>query len=111
MRCVNGANSFAGMTELLFLRDAYQREFDATVVAVDGERVALDRTSFYATGGGQPHDLGTLNRSAVIDVRKESDDVWHTLVGQTPEVGETVHGVVDWERRHQLMRTHSALHV
>jgi misacylated tRNA(Ala) deacylase len=99
------------VTVLLYLRDAYLREFDARVVAVDGNRVALDQTAFYPTGGGQPHDNGTLDGVPVVDVRKEGDDVWHTLSGATPAVGATVHGVVDWERRHQLMRTHSAMHV
>jgi len=98
-------------TELLHLRDAYLREFDATVTAVDGERVALDQTAFYPTGGGQPHDSGTLAGASVVDVRKEGDDVWHTLEGAVPDVGARVHGVLDWDRRHRLMRTHSALHV
>jgi misacylated tRNA(Ala) deacylase len=101
-------------TDQLFLRDAYLRSFDATVIAVDeeGRRVTLDRTAFYATGGGQPHDTGTLAGSPVVDVRKEGDDVWHTLGGDgaLPKVGDTVHGEVDWDRRHQLMRTHTALH-
>jgi misacylated tRNA(Ala) deacylase len=99
------------LTELLYLRDAYLREFDATVTAVDATRVVLDQTAFYATGGGQPHDTGTLAGASVVDVRKEGDDVWHTLEGAVPEVGARVHGVVDWDRRHQLMRTHSAMHV
>ena len=63
-------------TELLYLRDAYQREFEATVVDVDGERVALDQTAFYPTGGGQPHDLGELavaggDVAAVTEVSKK----------------------------------------
>lgn len=98
-------------TELLYLRDAYQREFDATVVAVDGARVALDRTAFYPTGGGQPHDTGTLAGLSVSDVRKEGDVVWHTVEGAPPRPGTKVECVVDWERRHRLMRTHSAMHV
>jgi misacylated tRNA(Ala) deacylase len=103
-------------TERLFLRDAYVREFDATVTAVDGHgrRVALDRTAFYATGGGQPHDTGTLAGIPVIDVRKDGDDVWHTLGGDgspLPQPADRVHGAIDWERRHRLMRTHTALHV
>ena len=97
-------------TKLLYLRDAYVREFDAQVVAVRGSAVALDRTAFYPTGGGQPHDTGTLDGVAVIDVRKEGDVVWHTL-GAAPADGATVHGVLEWERRHRLMRTHTALHV
>ena len=60
-------------TELLYLRDAYLREFTATVTDVDGQRVALDRTAFYPTGGGQPHDTGTLAGATVTDVRKEGD--------------------------------------
>jgi len=101
------------VTELLYLHDAYLREFDAIVTAVDadGTRVALDRTAFYATGGGQPHDTGTLDGNAVSNVRKEGDEVWHTLDGELPAPGTTVHGVVDWSRRHELMRTHTAMHV
>lgn len=102
-------------TELLYLRDAYLREFEATVTAVDadGRRIGLDRTAFYATGGGQPHDTGTLAGATVTDVRKEGDDVWHYLDGEggLPAAGDAVHGQIDWERRHALMRTHTALHV
>jgi len=98
-------------TELLYLRDAYLREFDATVTAVDGDRVALDRTAFYPTGGGQPHDTGTLGGARVTSVKKEGDLAWHTLEGPVPAEGESVHGEVDWDRRHALMRTHTALHV
>lgn len=98
-------------TELLYLRDAYLREFDATVVAVDGDRVVLDRTAFYPTGGGQPHDTGTLGDARVTSVKKEGENVWHTLGGPVPAEGATVHGAVDWDRRHALMRTHTALHV
>jgi misacylated tRNA(Ala) deacylase len=101
------------MTELLYLVDAYLREFDAIVTDVDaeGSRVALDRTAFYATGGGQPHDTGALGGTPVTNVRKEGDLVWHTLEGALPDAGESVHGTIDWERRHQLMRTHTAMHV
>ena len=70
------------MTDLIYLRDAQVREFTATVTAVDGDRVALDRTAFYATGGGQPHDTGTLDGAAVTDVRKDGDQVWHTVDGR-----------------------------
>lgn len=98
-------------TDLLYLRDAYLTEFDATIVAVDGQRVALDRTAFYPTGGGQPCDHGTLGGVAVVDVRKDGDHVWHTVDGDVPAVGDSVAGAVAWPRRHQLMRTHTALHV
>jgi misacylated tRNA(Ala) deacylase len=98
-------------TDLLYLHDAYAQTFDATVLAVDGDRVALDRTHFYPTGGGQPHDTGRLGDAVVVDVRKDGPLVWHRVDGPVPAVGDTVHGDVDWERRHQLMRTHTALHV
>lgn len=99
-------------TDLLYLRDAYATGFDATVVASDGDRVVLDRTLFYPTGGGQPHDTGRLGDLLVTDVRKEGGDVWHRLGGgPAPRPGDTVHGEVDWPRRHALMRTHTALHV
>ncbi len=107
------------MTELLYLRDAYLDRFDATVVAVraagDGHEhpaLALDRTAFYPTGGGQPHDIGTLAGLPVTEVRKDGDTVWHSVAGDDlPTVGATVSGTVDFERRHRLMRTHTALHV
>lgn len=99
------------MTELLYLRDAYLSEFTATVTAVDGARVALDRSAFYPTGGGQPYDTGTIEGLPVVEVRKEGDVVWHSVEGEPPIVGATVEGIVDWDRRHRLMRTHSAMHV
>lgn len=115
--------STAATTDLLYLRDAYRRSFDAKVIAVDAasRRVALDRTAFYPTGGGQPHDTGTLRPFAspagvgceVSNVRKEGDLVLHTLdySGDLPKPGSRVTGELDWTRRHALMRTHTALHV
>ena len=99
------------MTELLYLRDAYLQEFDATVVERRDDAVVLDRTAFYPTGGGQPHDTGTLAGATVVEVRKEGDAVWHRLEGDPPEEGAVVSGRIDWDRRHRLMRTHTALHV
>jgi misacylated tRNA(Ala) deacylase len=81
------------------------------VVACRDNAVALDRTAFYATGGGQPHDTGVLGGLVVTDVRKEADHVWHTVEGDVPAVGTSVVGEIAWERRHQLMRTHTALHI
>jgi misacylated tRNA(Ala) deacylase len=98
-------------TDLACLRDAFVREFDATVIAVEDNRIALDSTYFYPTGGGQPHDTGTLGAAHVSEVRKEDDLAWHTLQGPIPNVGDVVHGVVDWDRRFKLMRTHTAMHI
>ena len=102
-------------TELLYLRDSSLRSFEATVVDADETGVELDRTAFYVTGGGQPHDTGVLTwdggEALVIDVRKRGDTAWHTLDGAIPAVGAAVTGEIDWDRRHALMRTHTALHV
>jgi misacylated tRNA(Ala) deacylase len=102
-------------SDLVYLHDAYRRSVDAVVTAADGDRVALDRTVFYATGGGQPHDTGVLRHDGgearVVDVRKDGDAVWHTVSGLVPAVGAAVAAEIDWDRRHRLMRTHSALHV
>jgi len=105
------------VTELLYLRDAMVRAFDASVVADVEGGVVLDQTAFYVTGGGQPNDTGTLTwdggRAAVVDVRKdrETGEVTHLLDGDVPAVGASVHGELDWDRRSALMRTHTALHV
>jgi misacylated tRNA(Ala) deacylase len=100
-------------TELLYLRDAYLSEMSATVVDARDHAIALDRTVFYPTGGGQPHDIGRLGDVTVTDVRKEGDQVWHEVRADEPlpAIGDTVEGTIDWERRHRLMRTHTALHV
>lgn len=103
------------MTDLLYLRDAHQKSFNARVITVEDLAVVLDGTHFYPTGGGQPHDTGTLTwpggSAHVTDVRKVGDDVVHVLEGGVPIVGMEVSGEIDWERRHALMRTHTALHV
>ena len=101
------------MTELLFLRDAYLRECSSTVVDIRDNAVVLDKTIFYYTGGGQPHDTGVLGGNVVVDVRKDGDDVLHFLIegAALPSVGDVVECTLDWERRHRLMRTHTAMHV
>ena len=100
------------MTELLYLRDAYATRFTARVTDIRDGALSLAETLFYPTGGGQPHDTGTLAGLRVTEVRKEGVDVWHVVEGGLlPNVGDDVEGKIDWDRRHQLMRTHTALHV
>lgn len=106
------------MTELLYLEDPYLHEFDAMVTEVtDSGAFVLDRSAFYPTGGGQPHDLGTATNGVrtwtLMDVTKRGGDTLHVLGEHdtAPSIGERLHGSLDWERRYQLMRTHSALHV
>lgn len=106
------------MTTLLYQTNSFLREFDADVTAVEGSAVVLDQTAFYPGGGGQPHDLGVLSANGhewlVVKVEKQKHGaaVLHHLVGtDLPSAGAVVHGVLDWERRYRLMRTHTALHV
>jgi misacylated tRNA(Ala) deacylase len=105
------------MTVLLCQRDSYVREFKATVVEINPDEgaVALDQTAFYPGGGGQPHDLGVLQMREhslrVSNVRRQGEQVWHWVAGALPVCGDLLTGYVDWERRYQLMRTHTALHI
>lgn len=103
------------MTEDLAAIDAYLRETTASVVSVADEGIVLDRTVFYARGGGQPGDTGVLEWSggsvAITDTFKRSGEVFHVPGGTPPPVGTAVVARIDWDRRHTLMRTHTALHV
>jgi misacylated tRNA(Ala) deacylase len=101
------------MTELLAQTDAYLREFDAVVLETDPAQraVTVDRTVFYPGGGGQPHDLGTLAGLPVLKMQRRGEWIWHFLDGEPPASGTSVHGVLDWDRRYALMRTHTAFHI
>jgi misacylated tRNA(Ala) deacylase len=107
------------MTEMLFQTDSYLQSFDARVVSLDLENhaVVLDKTAFYPGGGGQPYDTGALTVEGKIYPvkrgRKAGDEILHILEGELPlpEVGTSIHGQLDWERRYQLMRTHTAMHI
>ncbi|GAB4494721.1 MAG: alanyl-tRNA editing protein AlaXM [Anaerolineales bacterium] len=107
------------MTHLLYQTDAYLKEFNAIVTVVDESMraIVLDQSAFYPGGGGQPCDFGTLTIHGVTypvtQAKKQGMDVLHFLGGETPlpSVGAAVTGVIDWERRYNLMRTHTALHI
>jgi misacylated tRNA(Ala) deacylase len=111
----------AHRTESLFREDSYLREAEAEVVAVN-ERggILLDRTIFYATSGGQPGDTGHLERAggsriavAATVTGETKDEIVHVPApGQpVPEPGERLKLAIDWERRHLLMRMHTACHL
>ncbi len=103
------------MTDLIHQRDSYVRSFEATVTDAVGDGVVLDRTAFYATSGGQPHDEGTLcwdgGEARVVEVSRREGRYLHRLSGPVPPVGTRVRGEIDWARRYALMRTHTALHI
>jgi misacylated tRNA(Ala) deacylase len=107
------------MSTLRFREDAYARQCSAVITHVDERGIQLDATVFYPTGGGQPGDVGVL-RAAAGDIAIANtikgdapDAVIHvTAAGaRTPAVGEAVEAVIDWDRRHRLMRFHTALHL
>jgi misacylated tRNA(Ala) deacylase len=100
------------LAELLFRDDSYLKGCEATVVAVHPDGVELDRTVFYPLGGGQAGDTGTIGEWRVLDTRKRGDTVLHMLeAGHSLAVGGKYEIQVDWERRHRLMRLHTALHL
>lgn len=106
------------MVEELFRQDAYLKEADAVVTAVEDRGVRLDRSIFYPTGGGQPGDTGVLRweggEAKVVDsVKAEGGDVLLVLAPDAarPAVGASVQSALDWERRYLHMRMHTALHV
>ena len=103
------------MTEILCYADSYLKEFDATVTDTTAKGVVLDRTAFYPGGGGQPADSGLISAGDdIYQVKKLSRSdgrLVHEIDGDLPTVGTQIHGVMDWQRRYQLMRTHTALHI
>lgn len=111
----------AASTEALFRDDAYLREAEARVVGInDRGGILLDRTIFYATSGGQPGDTGAFRRAdgtalaiAATITGETKDEIIHVpAAGQAlPEIGEALTLAIDWERRHRLMRMHTACHL
>ncbi len=102
------------MTELLYQTDSYIREFAAAITGIDTDQngVFLDRTAFYPGGGGQPNDVGYLIiGDKTYNVSKVVRGNLHIIDGELPPPVTLVHGVLDWERRYQLMRTHTAMHI
>lgn len=102
------------MTELLYHTDSYLREFEAVVNETTDKGVILDRTAFFPGGGGQPNDVGWLEadgkRLEVTKVKRKKGEVVHYL-DEVPPVGASVRGILDWDHRYALMRTHTAMHI
>ena len=106
------------MTERVFQDEPNRREITARVVSAGPEGIVLDRTIFYARGGGQPGDTGTLRwdggDATVTDtVKGEGETILHLVSPglALPPAGTTVEAAIDWERRHALMRMHTAMHL
>ena len=104
-------------TERLYYSDSHLLEFDAAVIeaaeiAPGRAEVVLDRTAFYPTGGGQPHDTGALGRARVVDcAEREGGRVAHVVEGDAPREGERVRCLVDWPRRLDHIQQHTGQHI
>lgn len=97
------------------MEDCYQKEFKAEVIKTGKNFIVLDKTIFYPEGGGQPSDQGIINfkgeKAEVTGVKKHKGEIRHMVKGEVPEEGTEVEGELDWERRHKLMRMHTAQHL
>ena len=108
-------------TQLLYLEDSYQKSMDAQILEVIPEsegkyRVLLDKTVFYAMGGGQPTDQGVLSTVSwtgeVYQVMIKDGELWHYVTSlSSPTVGDSVQGTINWDRRYKNMRLHTAGHI
>jgi misacylated tRNA(Ala) deacylase len=107
------------MTELLYHTDSYLQNFTTNIVGINPELhgILLEKTAFYPGGGGQPSDEGTLVWASitckVLRAKKVGDSVVHLISENEvlPPVGVEITGQINWERRFQLMRTHTAMHI
>ena len=102
------------MTNRLYYTDSYRTEFSSAVSerTSDGTRVYLDETAFYPTSGGQPHDLGTLGGTRVIDVVDEGERIAHVLAAPLGDHDDMrISGRVDWVRRFDHMQQHTGQHL
>jgi misacylated tRNA(Ala) deacylase len=101
------------MTRKLFWEDAYIKEFDATVTSVASNQLELDQTVFHPRGGGLVGDTGSLSGVKVVDTIKGAGDSIVHVLESVPDlsVGEQLHGTIDWDRRHRIMRMHTSAHL
>jgi len=95
----------------LYENDPYRSCFDAIVISINGDWITLDGTHFYPGGGGQEPDSGTIGGLPVAEVKIENGSVRHRVPGHPFKSDQTVHCVVDWERRYELMKGHSGEHL
>jgi len=90
----------------------YQRAFEAKVESTEGNKVVLDQTAFNPRGGGLVSDTGTINGTRVVEVTKDGESILHHFEAPaTLKAGDSVQGVLDWERRHRIMRMHTTAHI
>ena len=118
VRCSRTQNRRSPQRGHCTIQTAISRTFDANVIGVEGNALALDQTAFFPSGGGQLADRGALlwngSSLSLTGLSKPNDVVWHAVdaaAGALPSVGDTVTRQLDWDFRYRMMRTHTALHV
>jgi alanyl-tRNA synthetase len=101
------------MTEKLFYEDAYAKELVSRITKIIDNKVFLDKTIFYPQAGGEPGDTGFIENYRVIDTQTENGKIAHILEEEPSDlkIGQEVSCRIDWERRHRLMRIHTAMHL
>tara|TARA_Y100001960_G_scaffold94981_1_gene102260 strand:- start:345 stop:1073 length:729 start_codon:yes stop_codon:yes gene_type:complete len=103
------------MTKLICHENSYIKEFDAKVTSIRETGIILDKTAFYPGGGGQPADKGSIifenSEYTINGIVKEGENYIHKINSHNIRINETVRGIIDWENRYNLMRTHTALHI
>ena len=98
--------------EKLFWKDPYLRKCKARVVEIEGNKVLLDKTIFFAFSGGQESDSGTIGNLAVAEAVKDGNNIYYILSQDPPfKKGDSVLVEIDWDKRFTLMRLHSAAHI
>jgi Ser-tRNA(Ala) deacylase AlaX len=99
-------------TNKLFNKDHYLREFTAKVIEISDNKVILNRTAFFPESGGQSGDTGILGDARVIDTQINNDNIIHVLENQpTFNEGDIIQAKIDWERRYDIMKLHTASHI
>jgi len=105
-------------TKQLYLYDSYQKEFEAKILNVAGSQMILDQTAFHPLTGGVAHDTGHIAKGNIqhrvlrVEINRETKEITHVLdAAGGLNIGDVVKGTLDWERRHRLMRLHTAAHL
>jgi len=103
------------MTNALYWTNCYLKEFEGKVLKIDGNKIILDQTAFYPESGGQPCDFGKLIKGTeefnIVNVTKENEEIIHYTDKLGLKEGDSVKGMIDWDRRFRLMRMHTATHI
>lgn len=101
--------------DALYLKDSYLKEFEANVIEANGKYIVLDKTIFYPSSGGQPNDTGKLLKNneefKVVYIGKFDNKISHEVDKEGLKKGDRIKGIIDWDRRYKLMRSHTASHI